>query len=76
MWITKIIIIKQCYNCQSYKHFIKTCQHEIKCEHCVEKHFFEKCHMTSNNKKMRCVLCDDEHKTWFNICEYQKKKTA
>ena len=23
---------------------------------------------------MRCVLCDDEHKTWFNICEYQKKK--
>ena len=42
---------------------MKTCQHEIKCEHCVEKHFFEKCHITSNNKKMKCVLCDIKHKT-------------
>ena len=61
--IMKMIIIKHGYNCQQYKHFIKTCQHETKCDHCVEKHFFEKCHMTSNSKKMKCVLFNNEHKT-------------
>ena len=53
---------------------MKTYQYKTKCEHCVEKHFSEKCHTTSNDKKMRCVLCDNKHKTWFNICEYKKKK--
>ena len=30
---------------------MKTYQHKMKYEHCVEKHFFEKCHMVLNNKK-------------------------
>ena len=51
---------------------MKTCQYEMKCEYYVEKHFFEKCHMTSNDKKMKYVLCNNKHKTWFNICEYKK----
>ena len=52
---------------------MKTCQCKMKCEHCVENLFFEKCHMTLNNKKTKCKLYNDKHKTWFNICE--KKKT-
>ena len=48
----------------------------MKCEHCAEKHFSEKCHMTSNDKKTKCVLCDDEHEMWFCICLYLKKKKA
>ena len=42
---------------------MKTCQHKMKYKHCLEKLFFEKCHMTLNNKKTKCMLCDDEHKT-------------
>ena len=53
---------------------MKTCPHNIKCEHCVEKHFCEKCHIILNNKKIKCVLCENKYKTWFNICVKKKKK--
>ena len=42
---------------------MKTCQYKTKYKHCVKKHFFEKCHITSNNKKMKCALCENKYKT-------------
>ena len=71
-----MIAIEQCYNCQQYEHFMKTCQHETKCGHCAGEHFFGKCHMTSSDRKTKCVLCDGEHEAWSSICEYRKKEKS
>ncbi len=58
--------ITQCFRCHEFDHMTKICRKNQRCEKCADKHYIEKCVMSSNRR--RCVNCNENHKLWRRIC--------
>jgi hypothetical protein len=64
--------LKQCFNCQRYKHIEKSCKYERRCAICVTSHNDNTC--TTLIKKWKCVNCNENHFVWSFKCEIKIEK--
>jgi hypothetical protein len=64
--------LKQCFNCQRYKHIEKSCKYEQRCAIYVRSHNDNTC--TTSIEKRKCVNCDENHSVWSFQCKIRIKK--
>jgi hypothetical protein len=71
----KNCILRQCFNCQKYKHIKKHCWIVVVCEKCVMKHHISKCDSSIIEKYKMCETCENcEHIAWSSKCKMRRKK--
>lgn len=66
--------VPQCFKCYEYGHTTRQCRNEEVCRHCAGDHPIKKCANLSGNKTR--ALCNGNHPTWAQSCEYIKKERA
>ena len=65
--------ITQCFNCYEYKHVVKICWKEKKCNICAASDYDDQiCSFQNISVRHRCVNCNWNHLVW--IIKYNKKK--
>ncbi len=71
----KNCILRQCFNCQKYKHLKKHCRIVVVCEKCVTKHHINECDSSIIEKYKICETCENrEHIAWSSKCRMRQKK--
>ena len=65
--------IIQCFNCYEYRHVIRICQKEKKCDICAASdHDDQICSFWNVSIRHRCINCNWNYSAW--IIKYNKKK--
>ena len=62
-----LISVRQCYNCQNFRHLAKNCQAKTKCVICVEDHLHEGC-PNKAKEQPKCAHCRGPH-----VASYKEK---
>jgi hypothetical protein len=71
----KNCILRQCFNCQKYKHIKKHCRIVVVCEKCVMKHHINEFDLSITEKYKMCETCENrEHIAWSSKCRMRRKK--
>jgi hypothetical protein len=71
----KNYILRQCFNCQKYKHIKKHCRIVVVCEKCVMKHHINEWNSSIIKKYKMYETCEDrEHIAWSSKCRMRRKK--
>ncbi len=61
----KNCILRQCFNCQKYKHIKKHCRIVVVCEKCVMRHYINECDSSITEKYKMCETYKNrEHIAW------------
>ena len=66
-------LVKQCYNCQSFRHSDKTCRSKQKCLICGENHSHKGC-LNREVRKPECANCKGPHVASYKACPKHKKQ--
>jgi hypothetical protein len=71
----KNYILRQCFNCQKYKHIKKHCRIIVVCKKYVMKHYINECDSSIIEKYKMCEMCENrEHIAWSSKCKMRRKK--
>jgi hypothetical protein len=71
----KNCILRQCFNCQKYKHIKKHCRIVVVCKKCVMKHHISEYNSSIIEKYKMCETCENrEHIAWSSKCRMRRKK--
>ncbi len=74
-WFIKNCILRQCFNCQKYKHIKKHCWIVVVCEKCVMRQHISECDSSITEKYKMCETCEDhKHIAWSSKCRMRRKK--
>ena len=53
--------LRQCFNCQKYKHIKKHCRIVVVCDKCAMKHHINECDSTIIEKHKMCETCENRN---------------
>ena len=67
------ISVQQCYNCQCFRHTVKTCRSKIKRLICREDHHHKGC-PNKETKQAKCANCKGPHVASYKRCPAYKKQ--
>ncbi len=59
--------LKQCFNCQRYKHINRSCKYNRRCAICANFHSESICNISIEKRK--CVNCERNHFVWSFQCK-------
>ena len=62
--------IKQCFNCQGFRHTADMCTRKTRCGKCAGDHETRQC----NIDKVQCVHCNGPHEAWHRKCPSWEKE--
>ena len=65
--------LKQCFNCQGYRHKAVVCTRKARCGRCSEEHQTKEC---KDPATLKCALCGGKHHAWAEECEKRKQEIA
>ena len=68
------ISVQQCWNCQSFGQWAKTCRSKTKCLICGEGHHQKGCPNKEKKKQPKCANCKGPHVASYKGCPAYKKQ--
>ncbi len=72
-WFIKNCILRQCFNCQKYKHIKRHCRIVVVCEKCIIKHYINECDSSIIEKYKMCETCKNcEQIAWSSKCKMRR----
>ena len=67
------VSVRQCFNCQSFRHSAKNCRSKQKCHICGENNFHKGC-PNKGARKPKCANCKGSHGGSYKGCPEYKKQ--
>lgn len=64
--------LPQCTKCQRYEHTQKYCNRKPRCVKCAGDHLTKNCQRTTEDDKVKCVLCNGSHPANYKGCKHYK----
>jgi hypothetical protein len=67
--------VRQCFNCQQYRHIGTTCANTVKCVYCAEGHQSRDCpQKESSTLENKCANCEGAHAAWSTECAARQRE--
>ena len=67
------VSVRQCFNCQSFRHSAKNCRSKLKCVICGESNSHKGC-PKNKAKQPKCANCSEPHVASYKGCPEYKKQ--
>ena len=67
------VLVRQCFNCQCFGHWVQNCKSKQKCVICDENHSHKGC-PKKEAKQPKCANCSGPHVASYKRCPEYKKK--